>query len=100
NFFLMARLVEHQGKRLLAKAGIAVPRSAVANAPDETAPAAAKLGYPVALKAQVPSGGRGKAGGILFAADEAELRANAAALFGRPVHNYAVTQIPLEEKLG
>ena len=95
----MARLVEHQGKRLLAKAGIAVPKGAVAQSPDEAAAAATKLGYPVALKAQVPSGGRGKAGGILFARDEPELRANAALLFGRKFHNYAVTELLVEEKL-
>ena len=78
---------------MLAKAGIAVPRGAVAKSADEAAAAAAKLGYPAALKAQVPSGGRGKAGGILFANNETELRASAASLLGRKFQNYTVAEL-------
>lgn len=95
----MARLAEHQGKRLLAKAGIAVPQGALAASVDQAVSAAAALGYPVAVKAQVPSGGRGKAGGILFAADEPELRRHAALLLGRRFGNFAVSELLIEEKL-
>src|SRR3970282_1901044 len=54
-------LTEHEGKALLASVGIAVPPGVVVRSAD--AVRRRKLPYPVAVKAQVASGGRGKAGG-------------------------------------
>lgn len=57
------RLYEYEGKRLLAEYGASVPNGALW--PDK----AADLSYPVAVKAQLIEGGRGKRGGIRFASD-------------------------------
>ena len=62
-------LLEYQGKELFARHGLPVPDGAHAATIDEAVAAADGLGYPVAVKAQVLIGGRGKAGGIKIAAD-------------------------------
>ena len=61
---------EHAAKPLLRAAGIATPEGALARTPDEAEAAARELG-PCVVKAQVPTGKRGKAGGIKLAADAA-----------------------------
>ncbi|MBI2223469.1 MAG: succinate--CoA ligase, partial [Betaproteobacteria bacterium] len=63
---------EHAAKPLLARLGIAVPKGGLAQTPDAAAEIATRLGA-VVVKAQVPAGKRGKAGGIKLAAtpDEA-----------------------------
>ena len=67
----VARLLEHQGKSLLREAGLAVPAGRPATTPGEAADAAAHIGGPVVVKAQLQAGGRGKAGAVLFAATAA-----------------------------
>jgi succinyl-CoA synthetase (ADP-forming) beta subunit (EC 6.2.1.5) len=68
------KLHEYQAKQLFARYGIPVPKGEVASTPSEVRAIAEKLGKPVAIKAQVLVGGRGKAGGIKVAKspDEAE----------------------------
>jgi acyl-CoA synthetase (NDP forming) len=65
-------LYEHQGKELFRRFGIAVPDGRVATTPSEARAAAAELGGAVVVKAQVLTGGRGKAGGVQVAADQTE----------------------------
>ena len=67
------KLHEHQAKGVFDDAGIPVPDSALASTVEEAVDAAEEIGYPVAIKAQVQVGGRGKAGGIELVenADEA-----------------------------
>jgi succinyl-CoA synthetase beta subunit len=65
-------LTEHEGKRLLREGGIRIPAGALVRSPE--ALARRRLSYPVAVKAQVASGGRGKAGGVLRAATPAGAR--------------------------
>src|SRR4029078_2105308 len=78
-------LLEYQGKQLFAKHGIPVPSGEVADTVDEAVAAAEKIGYPCAIKAQVLSGGRGKAGGIKIAQDAEEARAHADAILGMDI---------------
>jgi succinyl-CoA synthetase beta subunit len=61
------KLLEHQGKQLLAQAGLPIPRGRLVTTPEGARHAAAELDCGVAVKSQVPSGKRGKAGGIRFA---------------------------------
>lgn len=75
------RLFEHQAKELLRQAGVATPRGTLAHDGQEAVRAAGQTGYPCVLKPQLQRGGRGRAGLIRFARDEAELRREAAALF-------------------
>ncbi len=76
-------LQEHQAKSLLAGAGVAVPRGRVASSPADAAAAAAELGGPVVVKAQVLAGARGKAGGVQRCAAPEEAASAAAAMIGR-----------------
>src|SRR5215470_16813601 len=78
-------LLEYQGKQLFAKHGIAVPSGEVADTVDQAVAAAEKIGYPVAIKAQVLIGGRGKAGGIKIAQNADEAREYADAIIGMDI---------------
>src|SRR3954464_2153084 len=70
-------LNEYQGKQLFKQFGIPVSEGRLATTPEEARAAAEDLGGPVVVKAQVLTGGRGKAGGIQLAnnPDEAEQKA-------------------------
>jgi succinyl-CoA synthetase beta subunit len=78
-------LLEYQGKQLFAKHGVAVPSGEVAKTVDEAVVAAEQIGYPCAIKAQVLIGGRGKAGGIKIASDQAQAREYADAILGMDI---------------
>jgi succinyl-CoA synthetase beta subunit len=88
---------EHAAKRLLAAHGIAIPRGELAHTPDEAAAVAARLGA-VVVKAQVPTGKRGKAGGIKLAASPEEARAHARAIIGMEIAGHAVEKVLVEEQ--
>jgi succinyl-CoA synthetase beta subunit len=89
---------EHAAKPLLARHGITVPRGAVAKTPDEAAAAAARIGA-VVVKAQVPTGKRGKAGGIKLAATPEEARAHARAILGMEIAGHKVEKVLIEEQM-
>ena len=78
-------LLEYQGKQLFAKHGIAVPSGEVADNVDDAVAAAERIGYPVAIKAQVLIGGRGKAGGVKIAKDVDEARQYASDIIGMDI---------------
>lgn len=65
-------LQEYQSKELFRKVGIPVVEGKVAETPEEAVAAAKEIGFPVVIKAQVLTGGRGKAGGVKLANDEVE----------------------------
>ena len=73
---------EYQAKEILARYGVPVPGGRVAASPDEAEAVAADLGTPVAVKAQIHAGGRGKGGGIKLAATPAEARRVAGQIIG------------------
>jgi len=78
-------LLEYQGKELFARHGLPVPDGAHAATIDEAVAAADGLGYPVAVKAQVLIGGRGKAGGIKIAADAVQAHEHAGDIIGMDI---------------
>ncbi len=88
---------EYASKPLLDASGIDVPRGRVAVSADEAAAAAGELG-PVVIKAQVPTGKRGKAGGILPAGDEAQARHAADRILGMDIGGYRVERVLVEEQ--
>jgi succinyl-CoA synthetase beta subunit len=73
---------EHQGKEVLRRYGVAVPRGKACFTVDEALAAARELGFPCVVKAQIHAGGRGKAGGVTLAQDEAGVKAAAERLLG------------------
>ena len=95
----MARLYEHQGKELFRRMGIPVPRGGVAQSQVEAAKITQDIGFPVAIKAQVLVGRRGKAGGIRFAATTEEVRMATCALLGEAIHGIPVEAVLVEQRL-
>src|SRR5256885_8253077 len=81
------KLLEDQAKEVLASLGIPIPPGVVARNPDEAAAAVEKLG-PVAVKAQVPVGGRGKAGGIKLVKTAEEARKAAQQIIGMDIKGF------------
>ncbi len=67
------KLYEYEGKKLFQEAGIEIPVGKIATSVEEAKAAATEIGYPVAVKAQVQMGGRGKAGLIKLVDNEADL---------------------------
>ena len=92
------KLLEYQAKEVLASLGIAIPPGVVARNPAEAAAAFARLG-PVAVKAQVPVGGRGKAGGIKLVSSEAEARRAAEQIIGMDIKGFKVPLVYCEAAL-
>jgi len=87
-------LLEHQGKALLRAAGVAVPQGELvrsADAADRT-----RLAFPVAVKAQVAVGGRGKAGGVVKASSIAGAKKALKQLLGRELNGERVREVLIE----
>ena len=89
---------EWAAKPLLEAHGIAVPTSMLAHTPAEAAVAAEVIG-PCVVKAQVPTGKRGKAGGIKLVATPVEARTAAEAILGMEIGGYPVEKVLIEAQL-
>ena len=92
------KLLEYQAKEVLASLGIPIPPGVVARTPDEAAAAVEKIG-PVAVKAQVPVGGRGKAGGIKLAKTPDDARKAAQQIIGMDIKGFKVPLVYCEAAL-
>jgi succinyl-CoA synthetase beta subunit len=88
-------LFEYQARELFAKHGVPVLPAEVAETPDEAEAAAARLGGKAVVKAQVKTGGRGKAGGVKLAADPADARAKAEQILGMDIKGHTVHKVML-----
>ncbi len=88
---------EHAAKPLLKAAGIAVPDSRLAVTPDEAAEAQRVIG-PVVVKAQAPTGKRGKAGGIKPADSADEAKAAAESILGMEIAGHVVESVLVEAR--
>ena len=93
------RLHEHEAARLFQQAGVPVPPFVVARTADEAVAALSRVELPVAIKAQVLVGARGKAGGIAFASTPEEIREKANTLLGSSVRGLAVDAIMVARKV-
>jgi succinyl-CoA synthetase beta subunit len=91
------RLHEYQAKEVFAEAGMPTPASELAESTDEAVAAADDIGYPVAIKAQVHVGGRGKAGGIELAENDDEAREAADSILGMDLKGYTVGSVLVEQ---
>jgi succinyl-CoA synthetase beta subunit len=90
-------LYEYQGKQLFARFGIPVSDGRLAMTPEEARAAAEEIGGPVVVKAQVLTGGRGKAGGVKLAKDPAEAEARAGDILGLDINGHVVRRIWIEQ---
>jgi succinyl-CoA synthetase beta subunit len=89
-------LYEYQGKQLFARFGIPVSEGGVATTPEEARAVAEQLGGPVVVKAQVLTGGRGKAGGVKLADDPADAEEKARGIIGLDIRGHVVRTLWLE----
>ncbi|WP_042707799.1 ADP-forming succinate--CoA ligase subunit beta [Methanobrevibacter wolinii] len=92
------KFFEHVAKKLFKDNGIRILRGQVAYTPEEAVEVATELGGPVALKAQVLVGGRGKAGGIQFADAPGEVYTLADELLNSNIKGVRVKHLLVEEK--
>jgi len=84
---------EYQAKELFRNAGIPVPPGEVVTTPEAAEAAADKLGGKVVVKAQVHTGGRGKAGGVKLASSAAEAREHASRILGMTINDLTVHKV-------
>lgn len=85
---------EYQAKEMFATYGIPVDKSEVCRSVDDAVKAYNRLDTgKVIVKAQVHTGGRGKAGGVKLAHDEIELRQHAAAILGMDIRGFTVDRV-------
>ena len=89
-------LYEYQGKELLRQFGIETLEGTVAASPEEARAAAERFGGTVAIKAQVLTGGRGKAGGIKVVHDPEEAEEAARQILGMDIKGHTVRQVLVE----
>lgn len=91
------RLYEYEGKRLFARYRLPVPRSIVVDG--ATMGQLAKVVYPVVIKAQAFTGGRGKAGLVQFADNEDEAQARIASILGQDHRGHHIGRVLIEERV-
>ncbi|MFE1023929.1 ADP-forming succinate--CoA ligase subunit beta [Streptomyces sp. NPDC058818] len=90
-------LYEHQARELFEKHGIVVPRAEVTDSPERARGIARALGGRAVVKAQVKTGGRGKAGGVRLAADPAAAEHAARRILGMDIKGHTVGTVMLAE---
>ena len=90
-------LYEHQARELFKEHGIVVPRAEVTDSPERAREIARALGGRAVVKAQVKTGGRGKAGGVRLAADPAEAEGAARHILGMDIKGHTVGTVMLAE---
>ena len=93
------KIHEYIAKEIFHGSGIPTPHNIVAKTPTEVRNAAIEIDKPVAIKSQVLSGGRGKAGGIKFANNAEEACTIAEKLLGSTLKGEKVETVLVEEKL-
>ena len=86
-------LFEYQARDLFEKHGVPVLAAGIATTPEEAEAVAKNIGGKVVVKAQVKTGGRGKAGGVKLAEDAADAREKAAAILGMEIKGHLVRTV-------
>jgi len=89
-------LYEYQGKQLFGRFGIPVSEGRLATSPEEARAAAVDLGGPVVVKAQVLTGGRGKAGGVKLADGPVDAEHKAREILGLDIRGHVVRKLWIE----
>ena len=86
-------LFEYQARDLFAKHGVPVLKGIVATTPEEAKAAAEEIGGLTVIKAQVKTGGRGKAGGVKLAKSPEEAYEHAKAILGMDIKGHTVHRV-------
>jgi succinyl-CoA synthetase beta subunit len=93
------RLYEFEAKQIIGNLGIPLPKGKVVATPADARKAAESLGGRVVVKAQVLTGGRGKAGGVKVADNPAQAEAHAKAILGMDIKGFRVERVLVEPAL-
>lgn len=91
------KLIEYQAKEVFARYGLPIQKGFVARTVDEVKEGLASLDFPIVIKAQVPVGGRGKAGGVKLAKDASEATEKASAILGLEIKGIKVKKVLITE---
>ena len=86
-------LLEYEAKQLLVAAKVPTPHGAIVGIDDSQT----SISTPVVLKSQVPTGRRGKAGGVIIVREPSDLQPAITALFGRTIHGFTPQKLLAEE---
>lgn len=92
------KLHEYMAKMVFSEYGVPTPKGVVISNLDDFESQKTNINYPIAIKAQVLVGGRGKAGGIKFADSESEAKTAISELLGLDIKGFKVVQLLLEDK--
>ncbi len=90
-------LYEYQAKELFAKHGVAVVPGKVCFTPEEAHAVATEIGTTVVVKAQVKTGGRGKAGGVKLADNASDAKDRAQDILGLDIKGHIVHKVLVAE---
>lgn len=90
-------LFEYQARDMFERHGVPVLQGLIADTPEEAEAAAAKIGGVVVVKAQVKTGGRGKAGGVKVAKSPAEAKESAEKILGLDIKGHVVKRVMIAE---
>lgn len=90
-------LFEYQGKQFFTQFGMPTSPGRIAFTVEEAVQAAEEVGTPVMVKAQVHTGGRGKAGGVKFASDLDAVREHATNILGLDIKGHIVGRVWIEK---
>ena len=96
---IILNLTEYEAKQVFFNYGIPIPKGTLISESKQTKDSMNSLKPPYMVKAQVPAGGRGKAGGIISVSSVHEAEQAAAKLLGTQIKNLLVKQVLIEEKL-
>ncbi|MFL1426811.1 MULTISPECIES: ADP-forming succinate--CoA ligase subunit beta [unclassified Nocardiopsis] len=90
-------LYEYEAKQIFNEYGVALVRGEIADTPERVAAVAGALGSRVVVKAQVKTGGRGKAGGVKVAEGPEDAQAKAERILGMDIKGHTVHRVLVEE---
>ena len=90
-------LFEYQARDMFERHGVPVLQGLIADTPEEAEAAAAKIGGVVVVKAQVKTGGRGKAGGVKVAKTPAEAKEAAEKILGLDIKGHVVKRVMIAQ---
>lgn len=93
------KLLEFEAKKYFQRYNISIPSGILVSSSDTAIKAAERLGNNVVIKAQLPIGGRGKGGGILFAGTPIEAGEVAEELLGKHIKSLEIKKLYIEEKI-
>jgi succinyl-CoA synthetase beta subunit len=95
---MRVNLHEYQAKRLFAEHGVPIPPGEVASSPADVRDIARELGGKVVVKAQVLTGGRGKAGGVKLADTPDEAEVYAGEILGMDIKGHKVRRVLIDQQ--